>query len=85
MTALFLQNLKLIMLFLLIGSVIGLSHFSDENRKSSDLLVRRMDSSAGAHKILIVSVRLAATADRPGFLPVYGVGRRQRSLKPSFG
>ena len=86
MTALLLQNLKLIMLFLLIGSVIGLSHFSGENRNGSDLVdSQRVDSSARAHKTLVVSVRLAATADRPGFLPDYGVGRRQGSLKPSFG
>jgi hypothetical protein len=31
MTTLMLENLKLIVLFLLIGSVIGLSHFSGEN------------------------------------------------------
>ncbi|MFZ0093878.1 MAG: hypothetical protein WCF66_10580 [Pseudolabrys sp.] len=85
MTALLLQNLKLIMLFLLIGSVIGLSHVSGENRNGSDLLTRRMDSLAKAHKILIVGVRPAATADRPGFVPDYGVGPRQRSPKPSFG
>lgn len=85
MTALLLQNLKLIMLFLLIGSVIGLSHFSGENRNGSDLASRRMDSSARAHKILVVSVRRAATADRPGFVADYGVGLRQRSPKLSFG
>jgi hypothetical protein len=85
MTAHLLQNLKLIMLFLLIGSVIGLSHFSGENRKGSDLLTRRMGSLAKAHKILVVGVRPAATADRPGFLPDYGVGPRQRSPKLSFG
>jgi hypothetical protein len=85
MTALLLQNLKLIMLFLLIGSVISLSHFSGENRIGSDLVSRRMDSSARAHKILVVSVRLGTTADRPGFLSDYSVGSRQRSPKPSFG
>jgi hypothetical protein len=76
MTALLLPNLKLIMFFLLIGSVISLSHFSDENRKGSDLLTRRIDSSAGAHKILVVGARLAATADRSGFAPDYGVEAR---------
>jgi hypothetical protein len=84
MTALLLQNLKLIMLFLLIGSVIGLSHFSGESRNGSDLATRRTDSSAEAHKIFVVSVRLAATADRPDFVPDYGVGPRQRSSKPMF-
>jgi hypothetical protein len=33
MTALMLENIKLIMLFLLIGSIIGLSHFNDGKAK----------------------------------------------------
>ncbi len=36
MTALLLQYLKLIMLFALIGSIIGLSHFNGENKNGSD-------------------------------------------------
>ena len=86
MTTLLLHNLKLIMLFLLVGSVIGLSYFSGENRNGSGLATtQHMDSSARARKILVASGRLAATADRTGFVPEYDVRLRQRSLKPSFG
>jgi hypothetical protein len=35
MIALLLENLKLIMLFLLVGSIIGLSHLADGNRDGS--------------------------------------------------
>jgi hypothetical protein len=84
MTALLLQYLKLIMLFLLIGSVIGLSHFSGENRNGSGLAAApRTHSSGRARKILIVSGRPAATADRRGFVSDYRA--RPRPLKPSFG
>ena len=37
MTALMLENIKLIMLFLLIGSIIGLSHFNDGKAKPARL------------------------------------------------
>ena len=35
MTVLLIENIKLIMLFLLIGSIIGLSHLSGENTKTT--------------------------------------------------
>ena len=41
MAVLLLQNVKLIMLFVLIVSAIGLSHFSGENRNSSNLTAAR--------------------------------------------
>jgi hypothetical protein len=42
MTAFVLENLKLIMLFLLIGSTIGLSHLSGETRTKNKTRVRRL-------------------------------------------
>ena len=41
MTALLLENLKRIMLFLLIGSIIGLSHLSGENLTKNETRARR--------------------------------------------
>jgi hypothetical protein len=41
MTALVLENLKLIVLFLLIGSIIGLSHLSGENLTKNETRIRR--------------------------------------------
>jgi hypothetical protein len=41
MTALFLQNVKVILLFLLIVSAIGLSHLGDESPDGSDLAAGR--------------------------------------------
>jgi len=57
MTAVLLQNLKLIMLFLLVGSIIGLSHFAGENRNGSALArAGRTSDSIRAHKILVVTI-----------------------------
>jgi hypothetical protein len=41
MTALMLENLKLIVLFLLIASIIGLSHLSGENLTKNETRSRR--------------------------------------------
>jgi hypothetical protein len=85
MTALMLENIKLIMLFLLIGSIIGLSHFSGENLNGSDSAAgRRVRASARARKILAVSIRLDAAARRTRFVPGYVSDLPQRSLRPLF-
>ena len=53
MTALLLQYLKLIMLFALIGSIIGLSHFNGEKQNGSgSAAARHTHSPAKARKIL---------------------------------
>jgi hypothetical protein len=86
MAVLLLQYVKLIMLFVLIGSVIALSRFGGENRNGSGLAVaRRKHSSAIALRIPTVSVRLAAAADGAAFVPNYGPGTEQRPLEPLFG
>jgi hypothetical protein len=41
MTALTLENIKLIILLLLVGSVIGLSHLSGENLTKNETRIRR--------------------------------------------
>ena len=86
MAVLLLQYVKLIMLFLLVGSVIALSHFGSENRNGSGLAAaRRKHSSATALRIPTVSVRLAATADGAAFVPNYGPGTRERPRELLFG
>jgi hypothetical protein len=86
MAVLLLQYVKLIMLFLLVGSVVALSRFGGENRNGSDLAIaRRKHSSARALRISTVSVRLAAAADGAAFVPNYGPGTEQRPLGPLFG
>ena len=83
MTVLVLENLKLIMLCLLIGSIIGLSHLSGENLNGSgSAAARRMRSSARARKILVMSVRLAAATRGARLVPDFVSGLRQRSLRP---
>jgi hypothetical protein len=83
MTALLLQYLKLIMLFALIGSIIGLSHFNGENRNGSALAAaERTHSPARARKILVVSGRLAPAAEDAAFVPHYAIGTQQRPLAP---
>jgi hypothetical protein len=85
MTALVLENVKLIMLFLLIGSIIGLSHVSGENLNGPDSVAgRRMRASARARRILVVSIRLDAAARRTRFIPGYISGLQRRSPKPLF-
>ena len=85
MTALLLQYLKLIMLFALIGSIIGLSHFSGENQNGSGLTAaRRTHSPARARKILVVSGRLAPAAEDGAFVSPYPIGTQQRPLAPMF-
>jgi hypothetical protein len=50
MTALLLENMKLVMLFVLIGAIIGLSRFSDASGKPARSNGRRAyRSSASAH------------------------------------
>ena len=46
MAALLLQYVKLIMLFLMVGSVIALSHFGSENRNGSGLAAARHKHSS---------------------------------------
>ena len=59
MTALVLEYIKLVMLFLLIGCIIGLSHFSGEKLNGSNSVAgRRMRASARARRILVLSIRL---------------------------
>ncbi len=83
MTALLLQYLKLIMLFALIGSILGLSHFNGENKNGSTLAAaRHAHSPARARKILVVSGRLAPAADDAAFVPPYPIGTQQRPLAP---
>ncbi len=83
MTALLLQYLKLIMLFALIGSIIGLSHFRGENHSGSALAAAgRTHSPAKTHKIVAVSDRLAPAADDTALGPSYRIGTQQRSLAP---
>jgi hypothetical protein len=85
MTALVLENIKLIMLFLLIGSIIGLSHLGAENLNRSDSVAgRRMRASAKARKILVVSIRLEAAARRARFVPGYVSGLQLRSPRLFF-
>ena len=86
MAVLLLQYVKLIMLFLLVGSVIALSHFGSENRNGSGLAAaRRKHGSAKALRIPTQSVRLAAAADGAAFVPNYGPGTEQRPLEPLLG
>jgi len=83
MTALLLQYLKLIMLFALIGSIIGLSHFSGENQNGSGwAAATRTHSPARAHKVLVVSGRLAPAAEDAA--PLYLIGTQLRPLAPMF-
>jgi hypothetical protein len=85
MTALVLEYIKLVMLFLLIGCIIGLSHFSGEKLNGSDSVAgRRMRASARARRILVLSIRLEAAARRIRFVPGYVSSLRQRSLRPLF-
>lgn len=83
MTALLLQYLKLIMLFALIGSKIGLSHFHGENQPDSGLTAaRHTHSPARARKIIVVSGRLSPAAEDAVFGPPYPVGTQRRPLAP---
>ena len=50
MTALLVENLKLIMLFMLIGSVIGLSHLNDGKAKPAAKRLRGYVRPASAHR-----------------------------------
>ena len=85
MTALLLQYLKLIMLFALIGSIIGLSHFSGEKQNGSGLTAaRHTHSPARARKILVASGRLAPAAEDAAFVPPYPIGTQPRPLAPMF-
>jgi hypothetical protein len=59
MTAFLLQNLKLIMLFLLIGSVIGLANVRRESAFVS-VLNQRLRASGRARAIFSVSNRIAS-------------------------
>ena len=69
MAVLLLQYVKLIMLFVLIGSVVGLSRFSRENRNGSNLAAaRRKHSPARALRISTVSVA-SLRADGAAFVP----------------
>ena len=83
MTALLLQYLKLIMLFALIGSIIGLSHFRGESQ-SGTALAAAGHTHSRAHKILVVSGRLAPAAEDAAFVPSYPMGTQQRPLAPLF-
>jgi len=85
MAALLLQYLKLIMLFALIGSIIGLSHFRGENQSGTALAAAgRTHSPARARKTLVVSGRLAPAAEDAAFVPSYPIGTQQRPLAPLF-
>jgi hypothetical protein len=85
MTVLVLENFKLIVLFLLIGSIIGLSHLSGENPHGFDSVAgRRMRSPARAREILVVSGRLATAARRVRFVANVFSGLQLRSLRPLF-
>jgi hypothetical protein len=85
MATLLLQYLKLIMLFALIGSIIGLSHFSGEKQNGSGLAAaQHTHSPASARKILVVSGRLAPAAEDAAFVPPYPIGTQQRTLAPLF-
>ena len=78
MTALLLQYLKLIMLFALIGSIIGLSHFGAGKRNDTGLVAAtRTHSPATARKIIIVSGRIAPAAEDLAFVPPYRHGTQQ--------
>ncbi len=81
MTALLLQYLKLIMLFALIGSIIGLSHFNGEIG-SGPAAARHTHSPAKARKILVVSGRLSPAAEDAFFVPPYAIGTQRRPLAP---
>lgn len=86
MTALLLQNLKLILLALLVGSVIGLSHLAGENRKGSGLVsTKRTSGLTSARSTRAVKVRAAAADRRIGFVPNYGIGARQRRSRALLG
>jgi hypothetical protein len=85
MAALLLQYLKLIMLFALIGSIIGLSHFNGENQNGSGLAAaRHRHSPARARKILVASGRFAPAAEDAAFVPPYPIGTQPRPLAPMF-
>lgn len=86
MTVFLLENMKLIMLFALIGTLIGLSHFGRENRNGFGLTAaRRTHGSPRARRILAVSIRLAAAADRLSSARQHSIRVQRRLLKPSFG
>ena len=85
MTALLLQYLKLIMLFLLIGTVIGLSHFGESRNGSGLATARQTHSPARARRIPVVSGHLAAAADGAAIVRLRGIGNQRRLSRPSFG
>lgn len=65
MTAFLLQNLKLIMLFLLIGSVIGLANVRSELRYgSASAMSRPLRASERARVIFGANTRIASAGDR---------------------
>jgi hypothetical protein len=80
MTALLLQYLKLIMLLLLIGSIVGLSHFPGETRKGS--ASANAEGVSGWTRTHRVRVRNVGADRRNG---VVSIGPRQRRFKPLFG
>jgi hypothetical protein len=83
MTALALENLKLIILFLFVGSVIGLSHFGGENGSDMDA-ARGTRSSAKPRKTHVARVRRSmATAGARSVWHKIPVSR-QRSPRLSF-
>ncbi len=86
MTALLLQNLKLILLALLVGSVIGLSHLAGENRKGSGLVpTKRTSGLTSARSTRAVKVRAAAADRRTSFVPNYSIDPRQHRFKALLG
>ncbi len=80
MTTLLLQNLKLILLVLLVGSIIGLSHLAGENRKGSGLVsTKRTSGWTSARRTRAAKVR------RTSFVPNYGISPRQRRFNALLG
>ena len=83
MTALLLQYLKLIILFALVGSIIGLSHFKGENGNGSGVAAAPLTHGRPkAHTTLVLNGRLAAAAEDAAFVPPYPTGAQHPSSAP---
>ena len=85
MTAFLLQNLKLIMLFLLIGSILGLASVQSESRLGSVAAKGRSFQPSGrASAILGISTRIVSAVDR-AFSRQNGKALEPRSPQPQLG
>ena len=86
MTALLPEYLKLIMLLLLVGSIIGLSHLPGETRNGSALA--NAEGASGrmhTHWVHVRKVRAAAADRRTSFVPNYCIDPRQHRFKALLG